>query len=92
VSQAVNVLAACLQGTRFDISGAAQVQIGDAIITKSKTAVLAEGLTPLAAKYLPGSVTTPEAAAVMAIAMVFGGPLVQMALERAAGAKLAGAV
>jgi hypothetical protein len=82
VKQGVDMLGALLQGTRFDFSGAVEVQVGEAVVSRSKAETLTAGLTPLAAKYLPTSINTPEAAAVMALLAVFGAPLIQLATDK----------
>jgi hypothetical protein len=84
VRHGVNTLAALLANTRFDINGTVDVKVGEASVSQSKAQILEAGLTPLAAKYLPSSLNTPEAVAVMALLTVFGGPLVELATQRLA--------
>lgn len=87
VEQGVNALGALLAGTRFDISGAVTVKVGEQVIAQPKAAILAAGLTPMAAKYLPAALNTPETACCMALFTVFGAPLVELVASKVAAAR-----
>ncbi len=93
VRQLVDVVAVMLAGTRFDILTPFKVVVGERVVECTKAAVLAEKLTPLAAKYGAAVQQTPEILAAVGLLTVFGQPLMELALERvAAGRVQAGAL
>jgi hypothetical protein len=91
VRDGIEQLTVLLAGTRFAIDAETRVQVGETTATVRKADQLASGLTPLAAKYLPTALNTPEAVAVTALVMVFGVPLFQLAMEKASAPREPGA-
>lgn len=81
VAAGVAQLAPLLEGTRYSISGKRTVKLGDTTVDVDPQATLVQGLAPLAAKYLPTTIATPEGAAVLCLFMVFGAPAFAHALE-----------
>ena len=82
VTELVNVAAVFLAGTKFDITKSIAVRVGDQVGERLKADVLAEKLTPLAAKYGMTLLDSPEAVAVAGLVTVFGQPLLEMALKK----------
>jgi len=88
VKEVVDVAAVLLSGTRFDILGTISVRVGDKVLERTKADVLAEKLTPLAAKYGMTLFDSPEAVAVAGLVTVFGQPLMMLAMEKLQAARL----
>lgn len=80
----VDQLAAVLAPTRYAIHEPIKVQVGEELVVTTKGDTLVGALAPLAAKYLPGAMNTPETAAVVALLMVFGLPAAQHLGEKMA--------
>lgn len=90
VREVVDLAAVLLAGTRFDLCVKLRVRVGDEVVERTKADLLAEKLTPLAAKYGMTFASTPEAVAMVGLVTVFGQPLAQMAMERMLGAQAGG--
>jgi hypothetical protein len=88
VRELVDVAAVFLAGTRFDILSTISVRVGDKVLERTKADVLAEKLTPLAAKYGMTLFDSPEAVAVAGLVTVFGQPLMMLAVEKLQAARL----
>ncbi len=83
VREVVDLAAVFLAGTRFDLLAKISVRVGDKVVERTKADVLAEKLTPLAAKYGASLQQSPEMVAAVGLVTVFGPPLVQPLIERA---------
>jgi len=91
VSELVGIAAVLLDGTRFALNASIKVLVGDKVIERTKAEVLAERLTPLAAKYGAAAQQTPETVALLGVALVFGQPLVELAVQKVLAKQQGGA-
>ncbi|RJS26074.1 hypothetical protein DRW03_06340 [Corallococcus sp. H22C18031201] len=76
VAGLVSQLALVLAGTRYAIDKAVEVEVGGEVQSVSGQTALTSALAPLAAKYLPSVINTPEAAAAVVVVSVFGLPAI----------------
>lgn len=88
VRHLVDIAAVLLAGTRFDLLVPLKIVVGDKVVEVTKAAILAEKLTPLAAKYGAAVQQTPEILAAVGLLTVFGPPLLETVLEKVSASKL----